>query len=354
MSIVLPPIRTTGLTLGKFAPLHRGHQLLIETALAEVDHLIVIIYDSPLVTPVPLPLRSAWLRALYPQLTVIEAWGGPQEVGDTPIIQQQHEAYIAALLGDQHITHFYSSEFYGAHMSRTLHAVDRRVDPARATVPISATRIRADSYAHRAYLHPRVYRDLVTNVVVLGAPSTGKTTLAARLAALYQTHWMPEYGREFWEQHQHARRLTPAQLVTIAETHLAREEQLLCEARQYLFTDTNALTTAIFALDYHGAVLPRLAQLADAAATRYDLVLLCDTDIPYDATWDRSGAVQRHTFQQRIIADLVLRNIPYITIRGTLDARVAQVQRVLAYYRPYHSLTDLLWAANEGNHNESV
>ncbi len=38
---MMPPTR--GLTLGKFAPLHRGHQLLIDTALAEVDELVITI-----------------------------------------------------------------------------------------------------------------------------------------------------------------------------------------------------------------------------------------------------------------------------------------------------------------------
>ena len=35
-----------GLTLGKFAPFHRGHQLLVETALAEVDELVVMVYPT--------------------------------------------------------------------------------------------------------------------------------------------------------------------------------------------------------------------------------------------------------------------------------------------------------------------
>ncbi len=37
-----------GLTLGKYAPLHQGHQMVIETALAEMDHVIVVIYDCPI------------------------------------------------------------------------------------------------------------------------------------------------------------------------------------------------------------------------------------------------------------------------------------------------------------------
>ncbi len=62
-----------GLTVGKFAPLHAGHQLLIETALGEVDQLLVVIYDCPETTSVPLPVRAAWLREIYPTAQVLEA-----------------------------------------------------------------------------------------------------------------------------------------------------------------------------------------------------------------------------------------------------------------------------------------
>src|SRR5687768_11270908 len=88
-----------GLTLGKFAPLHKGHQYVLETALTEVDELIVVIYDCPAVTRVPLNVRASWIRELYPDVRVIEAWDGPLEVGDTPEIRSSHEAYISSALG---------------------------------------------------------------------------------------------------------------------------------------------------------------------------------------------------------------------------------------------------------------
>lgn len=288
-----PMTGTRGLTLGKFAPLHKGHQLLIETALAETDELVVVIYDAPETTPIPLTVRAGWLRRLYPAVRVVEAWDGPTEVGDTPTIRHAHEQYIIERLKIGGITHFYSSEFYGDHMSRALGAIDRRVDPARAAIPVSGTKVRSDPYAWRAFVHPLVYRDLVTNVVLLGAPSTGKTTLAARLAEAYGTVWMPEYGREYWEQHHVDRRLTLEQLADLAEGHLVREEALLAQANHYLFSDTNAITTAMFSLAYHGAVAPRLADLALQAQSRYDLIIVCDSDIPYNDTWDRSGDADR-------------------------------------------------------------
>lgn len=327
--------RTIGLTIGKYAPLHAGHQLVIETALAEMDEVMAVVYDAPEVINVPLQVRAGWLREIYPRLRVVEAWDGPNDFGDTPTIKHKQERYILKLLGGQTITHFYSSEFYGDHMSRALQAVNRQVDPQRQAVPTSGTAIRANPYALRKYLHPRVYRDLVANIALLGAPSTGKTTLAARLADEFHTAWMPEYGREYWDTHQVNHRLTLEQLVDLAEGHLRREEQALGSADTYLFTDTNALTTRLFSLYYHGRVLPRLDELAGLTAARYDLVFVCDTDIPYEDSVDRSGEANRQVFQKQVLADLAERRIPYVTVSGSLDERVRQVRAVLTRFRKY-------------------
>jgi HTH-type transcriptional regulator, transcriptional repressor of NAD biosynthesis genes len=318
-----------GLTLGKFAPLHRGHQHLIETALSEVDRLIVMIYDCPAVTEVALHVRARWIRDLYPQVEVIEAFDGPSEVGTEPEITQAHDAYILRMLAGRRVTHFYSSEFYGDHVSRALGAEDRRVDPQRTHFPISGTRVRESPYEYRSWIAPLVYRDLIRNVVFMGAPSTGKTTLCQRLALRYHTQWMPECGREYWETHQQDRRLTPEQLVEIGEVHIEREDKLLLESNRYLFTDTNALTTLLFARHYHGYGLPRLEQLADATASRYALTFLCDDDIPYEDTWDRSGDANRREFQEWTIEELRRRGIAYTLLTGSVDEREARVVDVL-------------------------
>lgn len=318
-----------GLTLGKFAPLHAGHQYLIETALSQVDHLIVMIYHSPEHTKVPLGKRAQWVHDLYPQVEVIEASDGPMTIGDTPEIQAMHEHYILGKLNGRRITHFLSSEFYGEHMSRALGAHDVRVDEPRQNMPISATQIRADLFANRHWLHPRVYRDLVSWVLFLGAPSTGKTTLAKALAKRLDTVWMPEYGREYWEAHQQNRRLTPSQLVYIAEEHRRREEKLVHDARGTFFVDTSALTTYHFALDYHGDAEPRLSELAKQSLCRYDHIFVCEDDIPYDNTWDRSGPAHRREAQQRLKRHLEDNGTPYLCLSGDLETRMTAVLATL-------------------------
>lgn len=318
-----------GLTLGKFAPFHKGHQLLIETAVNEVDELIVLIYDDPVIN-IALAARAAWIREIYPEIVVIEGVNSPNDTGYTPEIMKIQEDYVLSVLGNRTISHFYSSEPYGVHMSIALNAINRQVDVSRNIIPISATKIRINSFENKEFIHPIVYKDLITKVVLLGAPSTGKTTLAEKLAFHFDTQWMPEYGREYWEKHQINKRLTLEDLLKIAETHIEREDALVLQSNRILFSDTNAITTYLFSLDYHGTALAALENLAKAAENRHDIIFVCDTDIPYDDTWDRSGDVKRKEFQQKIIEDLNNRNLKYYMLSGTIDERIEQVSKVLS------------------------
>ena len=340
-------MNTTGLVLGKYAPFHKGHQLVLETALRETARVICLIYDTP-ISDAPLQVRAGWIKRLYPQaaLTVIPCWDGPDGYGLDPENEKRQNDYILKVLRErlrgQRITHFFSSEPYGASVARALGAKDCRVDEARARVPVSGTQIRANPFQHRASLAPEVYSDLITRVVFMGAMSTGKTTLAQTLAARYQTAWMPEYGREYWETHQKNRRIDLAAFDAIATGHLEREDRLIMEANKYLFVDTNAITTYVFAQDYHGRAPALLTTLAQKAQTRYDLFFLCEDDIPYDNTWDRSGDQKRHWFQRMVIADLAERRIPYIRLRGSLEERIAKVTAILARFRKFHSLAEAI------------
>ena len=327
-------MKRVGLTLGKYAPFHKGHEYVIETMLRETDEAVVIIYDTD-VTPIPLQIRAGWIKKLFPGVTVIEAWdgpvGGPRDCG----YEAREEQYILGLLGEKKITAFYSSEYYGEHMSKALGCADRRVDEARKTVPISATAIRENPFRYRQYMSGIVYRDLIIKAVFLGAMSTGKSTIAKALAKRYNTTFAGEYGRDYWDEHQVDRRLSFEAFDEIAIGHIEREEAAFLFADRYCFIDTNAITTYMFALDYHGAAPEVLTRLAAENTSRYDLFFLCEDDIPYDNTWDRSGDQKRHVFHKQIVADLEARRIPYIPLKGDLETRMRRVGEVLKKFQPY-------------------
>lgn len=314
---------STGLVLGKFAPLHTGHRSLIEKSLMENDKTVLIIYDCPEVTDVSISKRVGWIRQLYPKVEIIEAWGCSNEVSRSPKVKREHEQVILRLLNGRKIDNFYSSEFYGRHVSKALGAKDVRVDEDRIAFPISGTEIREDPFKNRGFLSPVVYRDLIKRVLFLGAPSSGKTTLCRALAKKYNTLWVPEYGRQYWARFNKNRRLTIRQLDTIARTHRDLVLKATMKVDGFLFVDTDASTTRIFARYYHGVSSRDLDSLTNLSRDDYDKVFLCDIDFPFDDTEDRSGEVSRILFQRQIIEDLEYRKIPYLVVKGTVEERLS-------------------------------
>jgi NadR type nicotinamide-nucleotide adenylyltransferase len=304
----------------------------MDEARRRVDHLIVLVYPTDLMA-VPLHKRAGWIRTLYkglPRVTVVECPDGPQETGHDPIIMRLQEEYVKRVLTEKgllrEVTHFISSEWYGEHMAKSLDAINILIDQERRAVPISGTMVREWPFKWRRALHPIVYKDLVKKVVFLGAESTGKSTMAEYMASKYATQVMREYGREYWQMHNVNGRLDPHQLCNIACGHLEHEERLIYESDRYLFVDTNAITTYMFAMHYHGSALPYLADLAQKAETRYDLTFLCGDDIPYHEDGTREGDEHRHKFQRMIRDDLDRRGVKYTVLEGDLQDRVTQVE----------------------------
>ena len=322
---------TTGLILGKFAPFHRGHQYLLEFAKERVNKLYVLIYDAKNVTDIPLATRANWIRKLYPDVIVIEGYNGPTEEGHTLKVVKLQEDYIIRMIPEK-ITHFFSSEWYGDHVSKALGATNVLVDADRKNVPVSATKVRNGEVATFSFLNPIVNRDVIKKVVLLGAESTGKTTLANSLAKTYFTLWVPEYGREYWDNHHDSDgKLTPDQLVELAKTHRAREEAAFKFANRIVFIDTGATTTRQYCRDYGYIVPLELDALVKSEESRYDIFILCDTDIPYVEDGTRRGAETRMETQQKIIKDLIDRGISYHTISGNLENRMADMRRIIGW-----------------------
>ncbi len=150
----------TGLIFGKFAPLHRGHQFVIETALKEMDKVIVVIYDRPEITDLPLKMRVNWLKKLYPQVEIIEALDSPKEYGREPERIRQQTDYLVKKIFVP-VTHVYSNEWYGGEVAKVLGAKNRLVDVGRKKFPVSGTLIRSNIEKYKKFLDPLVYKDLI-------------------------------------------------------------------------------------------------------------------------------------------------------------------------------------------------
>lgn len=151
-----------GFTIGKFAPLHKGHEYLIETGIKEMDKFIVIVYETDLIK-LDIEKRAKWIKKLYPNITIKLAHNPPTKYGlDKESVNIQMK-YLSKILKDTKVTHFYSSEEYGKHVSSYMNIVDRRIDNPRKTVPISASKIRNNIELNKKYLEDFIYSDCTKN-----------------------------------------------------------------------------------------------------------------------------------------------------------------------------------------------
>ena len=152
-------MKKIGFTIGKFAPLHKGHQFLIEKALQEMDEFYIIVYETNLIKN-NIEERANWIKKLYPQAKILYAYNPPSKYGlDEESVKIQVD-YLKNIVKDIPVTHFYSSEKYGEFVAKFMDVVDVRVDQERKNIPISATKIRKNVEKNRKFLEDIVYYEI--------------------------------------------------------------------------------------------------------------------------------------------------------------------------------------------------
>ena len=321
---------TRGLVIGKFYPPHRGHKFLIDTALEQVDHLDVLICARP-EQAIPGELRARWLQEMHPAANV-RAIDDPGEDDDSGFWAQ----YTVRILGSAPDVVF-TSEDYGEAYAHLLGCHHVMVDRERTNVPVSARAIRAAPLRHWEYLEPCVRAYFAKRISVVGAESTGTTTLARELAAHYNTVWVPEYGREYCEKLQAAGvdlwtyQWRSEEFAEIARTQQEMENNLARAANRILICDTDVLATGIWHERYLRAGSAEVEAIA--AAHRHDLYLLTECDLPFVQDGLRDGETIRQWMTRRFEEVLTERGLPWMKISGfgeqRLAAAVRAVERIL-------------------------
>ncbi|HEX8613095.1 MAG TPA: ATP-binding protein [Telluria sp.] len=170
----------------------------------------------------------------------------------------------------------------------------------------------------------------VLRVAILGAESSGKSTLAAALAAHFGTVWVPEYLREFVDTT--ARVPREEDQYRIAHTQMEREDAAARQATRFLFCDTTPLMTAIYSRWYWNRVDAQLSVLE--RRHDYAVTLVTAPDGPWEADGlQRESEAVRQTIHEQVVQMLDERGIRYSLVTGSLEERMAQAVRLLIEYR---------------------
>jgi HTH-type transcriptional regulator, transcriptional repressor of NAD biosynthesis genes len=166
--------------------------------------------------------------------------------------------------------------------------------------------------------------DGVARIAVVGGESTGKSTLVNALGAHYGEPCVAEYGRTLWEQQ--GGHTDYDDLRTIGLRHVADEDAAMRVAKRCVFIDTTPLTTLWYSIDGYGCADPELVELSWRP---YDLTLVCAPDFAFVQDGSRSSEDFRLRHDRWIRSILRARGADYIDVRGSVEARVAQVAALI-------------------------
>lgn len=343
-----------GLVLGKFYPPHAGHHHLVRTAQARCDHLTVLVCAAS-VESIPLAERVRWMTEAHGTAWVEGVVDDvPMDTGDPAIWDAHMEIFRA---GVRHrplpVDAVFTSEDYGDELARRFGARHVCVDRSRTRHPVSGTAVRKDPVAHWHTLTAPVRAWLTRRVVVLGAESTGTTTLARALAEHYRrrggvwstTRWVPEYGRAHSAAKLAALRavrpgaswsdvaFTLDEFPLIAARQNHDEDHAARHGSPVLFCDTDAFATTLWHERYLGGGHAAVAELADRIP--HHLYLLTDHDgVPFEDDGLRDGAELRPWMTRRFQNELTRTGRPFRLLTGSHEERlttaVAAVDELLA------------------------
>ena len=314
-----------GLVLGKFLPYHAGHAHLIRTAREQVDTLTVLVC-SVAREPIPGSTRFRWVSESHRDCRVVHvAEEVPQAPEEDPQFWEIWTDLISRHAGAVDVV--FTSEAYGDELARRLGCRHVCVDLARSLYPVSGTVIRQDPLRWWQYLPAVVRPSYVHRIAILGAESTGKTTLAEQLAAEFATSWAPEYGRAYCEGRD-ARDLSLDDFDAIARGQIEAEDAAAALANRVIICDTDVRTTVTWSEMILGQ---RSDWLAQAASERqYSHVLLLAPDVAWVNDGTRVLGEQRSRHTRLLEDELARTSQSYTRIDGPFDERFHQAATVVA------------------------
>lgn len=177
-------------------------------------------------------------------------------------------------------------------------------------------------------------------IAIFGPESTGKTRLAATLAAHFSAPLVAEYAREFWDRHGV---ITLEDIPGIAREQWRREDAAAAEVCHIIddkrpslvICDTEALTTVLWSDLLYGTCPDDIRRGADRRARDYALYLLLDIDVPFVPDPQRCfpDPADREKCRRVWRGALDRRRLPYALIQGDWAQReeraVAAVRAIL-------------------------
>jgi NadR type nicotinamide-nucleotide adenylyltransferase len=164
-------------------------------------------------------------------------------------------------------------------------------------------------------------------VVVTGSECTGKTTLAAELAAEFGASWSPEFVRAYVDAKRAPLDASDVEPIAAGQLAVERRAEHNATDRQgrLVVKDTDLVSTTVYARHYYGSC----PEWIEAAARRRagDLYLLLYPDVPWvpdGLQRDRAGEAERAEIHAQFRDGLTSLGARVAEINGSWEERKAR------------------------------
>lgn len=169
-------------------------------------------------------------------------------------------------------------------------------------------------------------QDNIIKIAVIGAESTGKTWLCEALAKHFNTNWVPEYAREYFNNSS-IYDYSVDDLVQIAINQIELEKECIKNARNIMFCDTTLLTLYIWAeLEFKRVptfILENLNQV------NYHYYLITDNSVHWQQDSQRQNKFSRDLILKMNINLVEQMKKPYTILKGFDEDRMNQALKCL-------------------------
>jgi len=169
---------------------------------------------------------------------------------------------------------------------------------------------------------------LFKKIAITGPESTGKSQLARQLAIHYNTIYVPEYAREYINILE--RPYNKQDILEIAKGQFAKEKELESKAKKYLFCDTELIVTKIWCEHKYGNCHEWILEMINK--NNYDLFLLTDIDLPWQADPQREHPDLREYLFQLYKKELQKRNYNFEIVSGFDNQRIKNAIDIIDNY----------------------
>jgi HTH-type transcriptional regulator, transcriptional repressor of NAD biosynthesis genes len=317
---------------GKFMPFHKGHEAMINFALTKTDFLTVLVCCSDRET-MPAETRKAWIEKTFEKNSKLEVKifnYSEKEFPNTSVSSQEVSKIWSEkfknLFPDYNLV--VTSEEYGNYVAAFMKIQHLAFDLPKQLVPISATLIRNDLFTNWQFLPDSVKSSFVIKVAVLGTESTGKTTLAERLAVHFNASLVKEAGRDLIAD---SNSFAFDDLSLVAFEHAKHIEKAILQHSPLIIMDTDIHVTKSYAKFIFDETLKVNDNIYKA--NQADLYLYLNHDVAYVQDGTRLCEKDRNLLDRSHRAVLSQHNIDIVEISGDWEKRfetaVSSIDRLL-------------------------